>query len=162
MPTEADRRVFSSKDARQPPSDPLLSLISEIARAHELDVRFWAGVTLTKKLSSRESDPGAKSCALASIQDALVGGYATDPNFELMRDDKGEVADVQWGSAFGDNHYAALVLAMMKVDDIDVRRVALEALVISAGPDKAADFAVTKGAIRRFLGWVSQENRTRH
>lgn len=140
----------------------LLNLINHIARAPAWDVRFWAGVTLATRPSKLGAEPGAMDDVIAAVGDALAGGYATDPNLELTHNDEAEVTDIQWDPAFGDDRYAELVLAMMKVDDIDVRRVALEALVVGAGPDDAADFVITDGAIRRFLGWVGQENRTRH
>lgn len=125
-------------------------------------MRFYAGITLATGMADLGSEPGALEGALALVGEALVRGYATGSEFELVHDASGAVSDIEWQPTFGNDRCADLVLEMMKVDDVDVRQVALEALVVGVTPPQAEDFVVTDGSIRRFLGWVGQENRTRH
>lgn len=156
MPTETDR--LTPNDGQLLPTQALLSLISEIAEAPELEVRLRAAIALTMQMSNLGPEQGSLDDALALARKALVGGCAVASEYDAS----GPVSEIDWQPAHGDDRYADLVLEMMMVDDFDVRRVALEALVVGVAPQDGDEFAVTEQAIRRFLGWVSHENRTRH
>lgn len=97
------------------PSPALLKLISDIAHAPALDCRLWAGVTLAIKMDSLHPALDAAEHVLAIVGAALAGS----------------VAAVNSDATFGGGDCAELVLAIMAVDDVNARRVALEALIVT-------------------------------
>ena len=138
------------------PSPAFIKLIADIANAPTLELRSWAGVTLATTMASDQPSSVAEQQAVGAVSKALSARY------EIPPDTVGSYDDASDDGGSGAMEMADLMLAVMAVDDVGARRVALEALVHACvGHDDIAA-AVAHGAVRRFIGWVDQENRTRH
>ncbi len=163
MTTPFDRDVPGPEsEPHYVPSPALLDLISDIANEPALDSRLWCGVTMAINMDVLRPTSDAEDLVLDIVGNALASGTATDSDYHLTRNADGQVVDVDFDDVHGPGDLAELILAIMKIEDVDARRVALEALIVPYARDDHAGVAVVESAIRRFISWVEEENRTRH
>lgn len=139
------------------PSPELIKLITDIANAPTLEARSLAGTTLATTMASNQPSSILEEQAIGYVRKALSVGHTTRPG--IIGSDEDNAFDDVGAEA---TKIANLMLAIMTVDDVGARRVALEAIVRACVRSDAAAAAVAHAAIRRFIGWVGQENRTHH
>lgn len=155
MPTIRATANIDDPGTAYVPSPALIKLIADIANAPTLEVRYRAGITLAKTMASDQPSSLAEQQAIGPVSKALSAGH------EIRHDTVGSDDDASADVGSGAMEMADLMLTAMAVDDVGARRVALEALVHTCvGHDDVAA-AVLHAAVRRFIGWVDQENRTR-
>jgi len=157
MPTTRATANIDELGTAYVPSPALIELIADIANAPTLQARSRAGFTLAATMASNQPSSVAEQQAIGTVSKALSAGQMTQPTIAGFDDD-----DAFDDAGAGATEIADLMLAVMTVDDVGARRVALEALVRACVDHDAAAAAVAHAAIRRFIDWVDQENRTRH